>query len=40
MMVHKIIPAVIYNKWVKRLDTQLNKPPNQNSIKVPKVVKG
>ena len=24
--------------WLKSLDTQLNKPTNQNSIKVPKVV--
>ena len=28
-----------YNWWLKRLDTQLNEPINQNSIKVPKVVK-
>ena len=27
--------SVYYNKWLKRLDTQLNEPPNQNSIKVP-----
>ena len=26
-------------QWLKRLDTQLNEPINQNSIKVPKVVK-
>ena len=25
-------PAVDYNYWLKRLDTQLNKPTNQNSI--------
>ena len=28
-----------YNQWLKRLDTQLNEPTNQNSRKVPKVVK-
>ena len=38
-MIHKINPAVDYNKWLRRLDTQLNEPNNQNSIKVPKVVK-
>ena len=26
-----------YNKWLKRVDTQLNKPTNKNSIKVPKL---
>ena len=39
MMIHKITTSVDYNKWLKRLDTQLNQPTNQNSIKVPKVVK-
>ena len=39
MMIHKITPSVDYNKWFKRLDTQSNKPTNQNSIKVPKVVR-
>ena len=34
-----ITPYVDYNKWQKRLDTQLNEPSNQNLIKVPKVVK-
>ena len=29
---------VDYNKWLKRLDTQLNEPTNQNSLKVAKVV--
>ena len=29
----------VYNQWLKRLDTQQNEPTNQNSIKVPKVVK-
>ena len=38
-MIHKIIPSLHYNQLFKRLDTQLNKPSNQNSIKVPKVVK-
>ena len=39
MMIHKIIPTVDYNLWLKRLDIQLNEPTNQNSLKVPKVVK-
>ena len=30
---------VDYNQWLKRLETQLNKPTNQNSLKVLKVVK-
>ena len=38
MMIHKITPYIDYNYWLKRLDTQLNGPLNQNSIKVPKVV--
>ncbi len=38
MMRHKITPFVDYNKWLKRFDTQLNKPANQNPMKVPKVV--
>ena len=32
-------PFVDYNKGLKSLDTQLNKPTNQNSIEVLKVVK-
>ncbi len=32
-------PSVVYNKWLNRLDNQLNEPTNQNSIKVPTVVK-
>ena len=28
-----------YNSWLKRLDTQLNEPINQNDVKFPKVVK-
>ena len=35
MMIYKIPPSVDYNKWMKRLDTQLNKPTNLNSIIVP-----
>ena len=35
----QIYPFVDYNLWLKRLDTQLNKPTNQNSTKVPKDVK-
>ena len=38
-MIHKIAPSVDYNQLLKRLDTQLNEPANQNSLKVPKVVK-
>ena len=38
-MLHKITPFVDYNKWSKRLDTQLNETTNYDSIKVPKVVK-
>ncbi len=37
-MIHKITPSVDYNQQSKRLDTQLDKPTNQNSVKVPKVV--
>ena len=25
-------PFVDYNQWLKRLDTQLNKPTNQNTL--------
>ena len=28
---------VDFNEWLKRLDTQLNEPTNQNSRNVPKV---
>ena len=31
--------SVVFNLWLKRLDTQLNEPTNQNYIKIPKVVK-
>ena len=30
--------SVDYNYWFKRLDTHLNEPTNQNSIKATKVV--
>ena len=29
--------SVDYNYWLKRFDTQLNEPTNQNSITVPKL---
>ena len=32
-------PSADYNKWLKHLCTQLNKPTHQHSIKVPKIVK-
>ena len=38
MMLHKITP-VDNNYWLKLLNTQLNEPTNQNSMKVAKVVK-
>ena len=31
--------SVDYIQWLKRLDTQLDKPTKQNSLKVPKVPK-
>ena len=37
-MIHKITPYVNDNQILKVLDTQLNEPTNQNSIKVTKVV--
>ena len=39
MIIHKITPSVDYYKWLKRLNTQLNKPTNKNSFKVSKVFK-
>ena len=30
-------PSVDSNYWLKRFNTQLNDPTNQNSLKVPKV---
>ena len=38
-MIHKITPSVGYTYWIKRLNTQLNKPTNQNLVKVPTVVR-
>ena len=32
----KNYPSVDFNNWLKRLETQLNKPTNQNLIKVDK----
>ena len=39
MMIHKITPSSIIQFSLKHLDTELNKPTNQNSVKDPKVVK-
>ncbi len=39
IMTQKITPSVDHNKGLIRLDTQLKEPTNQNSTKVPKVVK-
>ena len=36
MIIHQ--NSVDYNKWLKRLDTKLNEPTNQNSTKVTIVV--
>ena len=30
----KLTPSVALNKWLKRLNFQLNKPTNQNSLKL------
>ena len=38
MMIHKITPSADLKKWLKRLNTQLIEPPNQNSIKSPKLL--
>ena len=38
MMIYKITRSVDYNLLLKRLDTRLSEPTNQNLIKVPKVV--
>ncbi len=32
MITHIITPSVDKNKWLKTLNTQLNKPTNQNSV--------
>ena len=34
-----ITPSVDYNKWLKRMDTQLNEPTYKKIREVPKVVK-
>ena len=39
ILIHKITLFVYYNYYLKRLDAKLNEPTNQNSTKVPKVVK-
>ena len=39
MIICKIKPSIDYNLRLKRLNIQLNKSTNQNSIKFPKVVK-
>ena len=39
MLIHKITPSVDLNLWLKRLHTHLNKPTNQNPLKVLKIVK-
>ena len=39
MMIYKITTSVDYNYWLKHLEILLNEPTNQNSVKVPKVVK-
>ena len=36
---YPITSSVDYSLWLKRLDTQLNEATNQNSRKVPKVIK-
>ena len=38
-MIHKINNSVDYNKWLKRLETKLIEPTNENLIKVPNVFK-
>ena len=39
MIIDKITPSVDYNQLLKRLNTQLNKQKNQNSVKFHKAVK-
>ena len=39
MIIHKNNPFVDYNYWLKLLNTQLNKPTNQHTVEVPKVIK-
>ena len=38
LLIHKIIPSVDQNKWLKRLNTQLNEPTDQNSLQSPKLL--
>ena len=38
MMIHKINNYEHYNLWLKRLETQTNKPADQNWMKFPKLV--
>ena len=38
IIMHKIPPYVDYNLWLKRLNTQLNKPTNEMSLKSPKLL--
>ena len=38
MMIHKITTFEDNNQWLKYFDTQLNKPTNNNSFKIPKDV--
>ena len=38
MMIHKITTSEDDSQWLKRQDTQLNKPNNYNSFKIPKDV--
>ena len=39
MIIYKNTPSIDDNYWVKRLDTRIDEQINQNSRKVPKVVK-
>ena len=39
VMIHKIIPSVDSNWWLKCLNTQLNERTNQNLTEIRKVVK-
>ena len=39
IMLNEITSYIDYNKWLKRLDTKLKEPTNQNALKAPKVVK-
>ena len=39
ILIHTITPSIDYNWWLKRLDTQLVEPTNQNLFKVYKIIK-